>query len=242
MRFLDKIFHRRRDPSDWDQFYQRFEDRFRGSEDLISKRLSQRYRKRMQDVSASFECRSLLDLGCGRGEFLQLGKLLGFETFGVDQSSSAVRRCCERGHKVVVSDMLEFLRKQKSNSFGIVSAFHVVEHCPADYFWKVYSEVYRILVKKGVFIVETPSLYSLWSSARQFFLDPTHIRPVHPEFLSFTAEDCGFSSYKIMEFDKAEGVDIVSLKETISKDIYKSIEPLEKWLYGPMDLALWAQK
>lgn len=177
-----------------------------------------------------------MDLGCGRGEFLSIARDYGFTAKGIDFNKEAVARCVDQGFEVTCGDLLSSMTKSPNDSCQLLTSFHVVEHCSAKYVLEVFREAYRILATDGLFVVETPSLYSLWASARQFYLDPTHERPVHPEFLRFMGEDIGFRDIQLMEFDEAEGPDIATFPGG------DEVEPLKKWLYGPMDLALVMKK
>ncbi len=243
-------------PKGWDDFYQRFEDRFRGSEAAILERLRSRYEKDLGNLKSSLGQGATplhLDLGSGRGELLDLTRSLGFQAIGVDSNRAACERTRKRGHHAIHGDCLRYLCDVPSDSLTLVTSLHMIEHCPSSYFWQVFGEVARSLKKNGVFLVETPSLYSLWASARQFYLDPTHDRPVHPEFMRFMAEDSGFASTRILEFDPVQSDERSDLNRLLyavkdqepssppkAKLAGKELRGLDKWLYGPMDVALWA--
>jgi SAM-dependent methyltransferase len=237
------------DDVSWDEFYKRFEDKFRGDPHLLMERLSSRYRSRLEGVFANQSKGPLeasipviMDLGCGRGEFLNLAKEIGYKTIGVDFGSAMVREAQLRGHEVYRSDILSFLKTSPDAAYDVISMFHVIEHCKASYSFQVFAEAARTLKPGGVFLVETPSIFSLWVTARQFYLDPTHTQPVHPEYMSFMAFDAGFSRSEIIEFDAVEHTDAADLAANSSGPLTKEFRKLEKWLYGPQDISIWAVK
>ncbi|MFK7824356.1 MAG: class I SAM-dependent methyltransferase [Oligoflexales bacterium] len=226
-----------------DKIYKDFELRFRGSSELITQRLKERYEHRLKIhlQERSEEKASLLDLGCGHGELLDVGKQIGFTTIGVDQSSEAIASCKGRGHQTIQGDLLNALQGFKDNSIDFISYLHVIEHCSAEYTIEVFKESNRCLAVGGIFLVETPSLYSLWASSRQFYLDPSHIKPVHPDYIQFVAGSCGFKQGEIREFGKVQHPEACDFNKIISAlgdtDAAVEIRKLDKWLYGPMDLS-----
>lgn len=224
------------------KLYKDFELKFRGSSDLIMARLKERYEPLLKAQLADSKTGklTLLDLGCGHGEFLEIAKTIGFRTIGVDQSSEALESSQGR-HETVVGDLLTALQKREDASVNFMSFLHVIEHCSSDYTTKVFREVERCLVDGGTFLVETPSLYSLWASSRQFYLDPTHIRPIHPEYIQFLARSCGFTQGEVREYGKVEHPEACDFTKIVAvlndAQAAKEIKKLDKWLYGPMDLA-----
>jgi SAM-dependent methyltransferase len=225
---------------DSDRFYSEFEAKFRGSEEEIAKRLSGRYGKLLE--SHAKKTHRAIDLGCGRGEFLDLSRTKGFSTTGIDISERFVDRCRSKGHSTELGDALMQLKKIPSESADLVISMHVVEHCPFEYNLRVFKEAHRVLVAGGKLIVETPSLYSLWSGHRQFYLDPTHDKPVHPELLKFMCENSGFRQVELREFDPVDCPERPQLAKKSGPEIKSEFEKLERWLYGPMDLAVIATK
>lgn len=226
----------------WQAFYQRFEDRFRGSQKDIEERYTQRYSRHIQEIKDQHGAIKALDLGCGRGEFLNILKSFGSTGTGVDNNREAIKRCRQMGHKVVESDILRYIKKIPSSSLNLITSFHVIEHCDPPYFLQIFTEAHRILAKNGALLIETPNLYSLWASARQFYLDPTHIRPVHPEYMKFMAADSGFLEVSTLEFGEVDGPRRAHILRALPEAENADLQNLDRWLYGSMDIALWAKK
>ena len=231
----------------WDNLYNRFENRFRGSFDLIFDRLDLRYNEKLKNLYRTFSnsnliSLSMIDLGCGRGEFLKLAKNVGFKTIGIDSLSSALSEAKNYGDELKQGDILSSLEKVPDQTVVIFSLLHVIEHLQPRYTMHMFREVYRSLVPGGAFLIETPSLYSLWNTARQFYLDPTHIRPLHPEFIRFLAEDIGFKDIEIIEFEAVDEPKRTNLTNIAHGPTVKEFRLLENWLFGSLDIAIWAKK
>ncbi len=226
---------------DWDSFYHRFEECFRGSDQVIAERLALRYSQILKNHYQ--EKAQFLDLGCGKGEFLDLAKSMGYQTIGVDSSKVFARKNQGRGHAIFGMDILKALKKMPSASIKVCTLIHVVEHLDFRYTFEMVREVARVLTKDGLFIIETPSLFSLWVSARQFYLDPTHEKPVHPNYLSFLCQDSGFQKVEPHFFAPIEphlSTNTRSSEE--SEKLEKTLLGWQDWLYGPMDFTLYAFK
>ena len=230
-------------PKEWNKLYKNFELSFRGSEKEIKNKLTKRYSKDLEDFvlnSTASHAPKLLDLGSGHGEFLDVAREAGFKTYGVDLSAHAVDMCLRKSHQVVERDLLEHLRSQDGNSLDFISLIHVAEHCNPMYLHDIFKEVHRCLHSSGHFLVETPSLFSLWASQRQFYLDPTHERPVHPDYLQFLAGQTGFADCSTKWFDKVKHEHVCNfeyLKDKLCEKGKSEIDKLSSWLYGPMDFS-----
>nr|WP_249179794.1 class I SAM-dependent methyltransferase [Burkholderia vietnamiensis] len=136
------------------------------------------------------------DLGCGRGEWLELMIASGFTAVGVDLDPDMLQACRERGLPVFDGDAVEYLATLDSNSHVLVSAFHVVEHVPFEQVRKIASEALRVLKPGGLMIVETPNPENIVVAGCNFYLDPSHKRPIPSELLSFLCGHAGFARIK----------------------------------------------
>lgn len=178
-------------------FYKAFEDRHRGSRDLIKERLRV-YLPFVEPLKKLYpECRAV-DLGCGRGEWLELLGEAGIEACGVDIDADMAAECRKLGLNVEEGDAISFLRSMPDESQAVVSAIHVVEHLPFPEVQTLATEAMRVLKPAGLLILETPNPENLVVAGYHFYVDPTHMRPVPPQLLSFLTEYCGFCRTKIL--------------------------------------------
>ncbi len=173
-----------------DSLYAAIEDRFRGSADVIAQRQS-RYLPHLSEVNAN---RPVLDLGCGRGEWLGLLSEHGLAAVGVDSNEVFVSQCRAHGFTVRHGDLLAELHAADNESLGAISMFQVAEHLPLGYLENVLTEAHRVLHRGGVLIVEIPNVETLRVGAATFWIDPTHHRPIFPEFLVLLVERAGFTA------------------------------------------------
>jgi len=176
--------------------YLELERRYRGTEEEILDRISV-YLPWLKTIPAGAP---VLDLGCGRGESLALLRDQGIPGRGVDSSARMVALCRERGLDATEGDLFGTLAGLEEGSLGGVVSFHVIEHLPAGSLDRLVRLAYRALKPGGILILETPSPLSLIVAARNFWLDPTHVRPVHPESLKLM--------YELASFDPVERLDL----------------------------------
>ena len=173
-------------------FYRALEARYRGSRDLIRKRL-EAYRPFITPLLGIYQPAAAVDLGCGRGEWLELLQHEGFQSQGVDLDEGMLAACVERGLPAIQGDAIAYLRDLGDESQCIVSAFHVVEHIPFEDLETLVIQSLRVLKPGGLLILETPNPENLVVGTSNFYLDPTHLRPVPPLLLSFLPEHHGFA-------------------------------------------------
>ena len=178
-------------------FYRDFEDRFRGSRGLILSRLAV-YQPFLKLLADAFQNPKALDLGCGRGEWLELLGASGFEALGVDLDAGMLAACHERGLNAQLADALVTLKAQPSESLALVSAFHLVEHVPFEMVRSLVVEALRVLRPGGLLVLETPNSENLAVGTSSFYLDPSHQRPLPAMLMAFVAEHSGFCRQKIM--------------------------------------------
>jgi SAM-dependent methyltransferase len=168
----------------------RFAGRFRGSEEYVKQ--SQRwYIERFRG------CRNVLDLGCGRGEFLELAAEAGIPARGVDISDELVALARAKGLAVERADLLDFLGELADHTLDGLFCAHVIEHLPAERLPRLVELAAKKLCRGGVLAIETPNPECLASLARHFFIDPTHTRPVPASLLVFYLEEAGFGQIEV---------------------------------------------
>ena len=188
-----------------DQFYRAFEEKFRGPRGLIQQRLEV-YLPFVQPVCAAYPEALVLDLGCGRGEWLELLQKNSIAAMGVDLDTGMLAACQQINLKVQYQDALESLKQLQDGSASVVSAFHLVEHLPFDRVKDLVAECHRVLKPGGLLIMETPNPENFMVATHNFYLDPTHLRPIPPDLLAFVPEYLGYESVKILRLQETAGV------------------------------------
>lgn len=172
-----------------ESFYFNFEQQFRGSEEVITERLKM-YMEDIQD--AHDRCGGyILDMGCGRGEFLTLCKKMGLPGKGVDLNQVMACRCHERGLDVSYGDGIAYVRSLPDNSLCAFTAFQVIEHLSYELIWELLSAVLLKLKPGGIILLETVNPDS-FVPFKNFFVDPTHVKPLPSILLKFSMEAVGF--------------------------------------------------
>jgi len=179
-----------------DAMYVSFEERFRGSRDDIKQR-AKVYLQLVDQAHVGTSDAPVLDIGCGRGEWLELLKENGYVAKGIDLNRVMIADCAERGFDARESDAIEYLKNQAPNSFGAITGFHFIEHLPHKTLIKLFDESRRVLKSGGVLIFETPNPENLMVGACNFYVDPTHIRPLPPITIQFIAEARGFERVSV---------------------------------------------
>jgi O-antigen chain-terminating methyltransferase len=186
-----------------DTAYLEFEDQFRGTRAEIKER--QRYYLPFV-LEAVGTHGSVLDIGCGRGEWLELLKEHDIKARGIDMNRAMVRRSVEAGLSVTEGMAVDHLMTLPDSSLEVITAFHVIEHLGVKELADFMQEVRRVLRPNCIAIFETPNPENLITGACNFYLDPTHRNPLPPATTKFLMENAGFTSVEIhplhaQEFD-----------------------------------------
>lgn len=187
-----------------DPLYLAFEEKFRGSREEIRQRL-QEYVPRIRQAGAGEEGREVLDVGCGRGEWLEIMKDEGLLAKGLDLNHVLVQACREKGFEVEENDALSFLRALPDNCLGAITSFHLIEHIGFEDRIALFDESVRVLKSGGIALFETPNPRNLLIGACNFWADPTHLRPLYPETHQFLMEYRGFSNVELLFLHPHEG-------------------------------------
>ena len=166
-----------------------FEDVFRGPESLIR----ERQRAYLPLLTG---CRNVVDLGCGRGEFLAILAEAGIQAVGVDRNERLVERCRARSLPAVHADALEYLRAQAAGSLDAVVSAQFIEHIPPEQLAELLSVACSRLRTGGLFIAETPNPES-FEALKTFHVDLTHHKPIYPQVLLYMCVEAGFLSARI---------------------------------------------
>ncbi|MBP8936859.1 MAG: class I SAM-dependent methyltransferase [Agrobacterium sp.] len=183
-------------------FYREFEAKFRGSRDEITGRLTFYLPFLRLFLLAGHERPRLVDLGCGRGEWLELAGSIGFEAEGVDLDDGMLCDCRERGLNARREDAIARLRALPDSSQAVVSGFHIAEHLPFDVLQTLIIEANRVLIPGGLLILETPNAENIHVGTLTFHMDPTHNKPLPPGLLSFLPRIYGFDRSKVFRLQE----------------------------------------
>jgi len=227
--------------------YVELELHYRGAEDEIRDRIAAYlpYLKSLPDGAP------VLDLGCGRGEALALLRDLGLAGRGVDSSARMVELCRERGVAAEVGDLFATLAGVPEGSLGGVVSFHVIEHLPLGALDRLVRLAWRALRAGGVLILETPNPLSVVMAARNFWRDPTHLRPVHPDSLRLMYDLAGFDEVQQLDlrpFPSAERlpeIDLAGLaaeQRPLADAVNRLRDRLDELLFGYQDFGLVGRK
>jgi SAM-dependent methyltransferase len=183
-------------------FYRAFEDRHRGLRDDIKNRLNV-YLPFVRPLLQVYPEATAIDLGCGRGEWLEVLTSAGLKPVGVDLDRGMLQASDNSALNVVEGDAITFLTTLPDESHVVVSAFHLVEHIAFDQLRTLVSQAHRILKPGGLLIMETPNPENIVVATHKFYLDPTHQRPIPPALLSFLPEYYGFARVKVLRLQEA---------------------------------------
>lgn len=184
-----------------EQFYFAFEHKFRVGGSQAEHQL--RVYSPFIDALKHFRAIPVsLDLGCGRGEWLSVLREAGFEVRGVDTDPVMLNACRDKGLSVEEDDAGAFLSRQPDDSLDLISAFHLIEHLPFEQQQLLVRESHRALRPGGLLVLETPNPENLIVGTANFYLDPTHIKPVPSQLLEFLPEYYGFKRVRILRLNQ----------------------------------------
>lgn len=225
--------------------YLELERRYRGTESEIRERIAA-YLPYLKDLPGP-----VLDLGCGRGEALALLRDHGIAGRGIDASARMVQLCRERGLEAAEGDLFAALAALPEGDLGGVVSFHVIEHLPAAALDRLVRLAWRALRPGGVLILETPNPLSVVVAARNFWLDPTHVRPVHPESLRLLYELAGFAPVERLDLrpfpenGRLPEIDLSRLpaeQRPLADQVNRLRDRLDETLFGFQDFGMVGRK
>jgi len=179
--------------------YLGFAERFRGTEERV-RGCQQTFAERFQG------CRNVIDLGCGRGEFLGLMKEAGIPCRGIDSSGEFVAICRSRQLAAERADIFEYLAAEPDASLDGIFCAQVIEHLPPNRLPVLVRLAAAKLQAGGLLVVETPNPECLAIFCTYFYVDPTHTRPVPAQLLAFYLEEAGFGGIEIERLSPAEEI------------------------------------
>lgn len=180
-----------------DHFYKAFEDQFRGSRELIKERL-RAYQPFLENLKSIAPDVQALDLGCGRGEWLELLAELKISAKGIDLDEGMLADCKKLGLAVEQGNALTLLSQQAEQSLSLISGFHLVEHLGNADLQTLIKEAHRVLKPGGLLILETPNTENITVATINFYFDPSHLRPIPAKLLQFLTLHAGFARSKVI--------------------------------------------
>jgi 2-polyprenyl-3-methyl-5-hydroxy-6-metoxy-1,4-benzoquinol methylase len=213
-----------------DALYVSFEDQFRGSREDIKERLRV-YLPTLKQAQLGTDEMPVLDVGCGRGEWLELLKEQNLRAQGVDVNRILVEECQRQGLEVIERDVIVYLRTLPDASLGAVTGFHIIEHLPFEVLVKLMDETVRVLKPGGVAIFETPNPENVLVGSYTFYLDPTHRNPLPSAAVKFMAEARGLCRVEVMPLHSLEAYRMEEAGLEITKRF-------NEYFYGPQDYAV----
>lgn len=213
--------------------YSDFEHRFRGDESDIKEKLKV-YLPHFAHTD------HILDLGCGRGEFLELLQRDGKKAEGIDVSESMLTLAIQKGLSCICQDILSALEKKSDESAGGIFSSQVIEHFEPGYLREVISESFRVLKTGCPIILETINPLSLFALSRIFFLDVTHHMPLHPEYMRYLLENSGFSEVEILYSGELsdEKLETLPPDHELARIFNTNTDKLNELLFSPPSYAI----
>jgi O-antigen chain-terminating methyltransferase len=180
----------------FDNFYIEFEDTFRGNREKIKNRV-EKYLPYIKNLPFEHKSINILDIGCGRGEWLEVLTKNNYTCEGIDINRIMVEQSKKLGLNVKNIDVIEYLTSLKSQSISVITGFHIIEHLPFEILIRMYDEILRILKPNGMVIFETPNPENVFVGTSNFYTDPTHINPIPPITSKFILEQRGYINVEI---------------------------------------------
>jgi len=197
----------------------KFADRFRGSEEDILSR-QKMYASRFQGHAP------VLDLGCGRGEMIQILQDAGIKARGIDSHADSIALCTAKGLEAERADLFTYLSELPDASLGGVICCQVIEHLPQSRLPEMIQLVHSKLRAGGLVALETPNPECLAIFATHFYIDPTHRHPIPPALTTFYLEEAGFGRVEIERLSPAiESMpSLAELPEAFRKEFFGSLD------------------
>jgi SAM-dependent methyltransferase len=212
--------------------YERFEDRFRPEVSV---------RERQEEyVELLRGADRVVDLGCGRGDLIEMLRDSGVSAYGVEIDPDFIALLKEKGIEIVAEDAVAHLEGLEDRSLGGIVGSHLVEHLPAAAVTRLVAAAVEKLSDGGVLILETPNPESLIAGSVNFHRDLTHVRPIHPDTLAFLAESAGFARVEIRRLSPVPDDD--QLPTSDDPSVREIVERLNALIYGYQDYAVVARK
>ena len=209
-----------------DFVYRRLEDALRGEPDIA------------EYLRLAREHQPVLDVGCGRGEFLIACKTGGIDARGFDINERSVADLKPKGIDVTLAGIPECFEGIAHDSTGSILAMHVVEHLPVDLLFSLFGNAARVLVRGGLLMIETPNAESLMMAGSDFWRDPTHLAPRHPAALTVLAREYGFAIDEMRAVHPLPEGNQLQTDEEDSPSVRRAIAVINERIFGPQDMRI----
>lgn len=219
--------------------YARFENYFRGSQEDT---------QNAQKVYVPYfrGKKKVLDLGCGRGEFLELLKASNTNAVGIEMYEPFVKMCQEKRLEVYKKDAVEYVHELDDESVDGIFAAQLIEHLDTGKLVQLCQDAYYKLTKEGVLILETPNPTCLSVFTNSFYMDPSHTKPVHPKTLEYILKDAGFENLELIFTEGSKvgyRLPLLDISEATNlSEFNDGINCLSDLIYGSQDYAVIARK
>lgn len=185
----------------------------------------------------------IADLGCGRGELLELLKENGLAAIGIDNNEAAVIRGRKAGLDMECKDLFAYLREAKEGSLAAVTAMHVIEHLTPSQQGEFLSLALKALKPGGLIAMETPNIMNLHVASCDFFSDITHVRPVHPVALRNRMKQMGYKDIDIKFLHPfPESEQLICDAPGLGEEAKKNFEKINDLIWGCRDCVILATK
>src|SRR5215213_3743571 len=213
-----------------DSLYFSLEDVLRGTPEQIKEQV----RVYLPFLQKAHLDSGILDIGCGRGEWLEVLREAGFKARGIDSNRILVQRCKDLSLDVLEAEAVSYLGSLPDGSLSAMTAFHFAEHLPLETLIRFLDEAGRTLKPGGLLILETPNPENLLVGSCNFYLDPTHKNPLPIPKLKLLVEARGFRCEKVLKLHTINASKI-EVKDQLTSHF-------NHFLYGPMNYAVVARK
>ena len=215
--------------------YADFTEHFRGSTAEVSAKLE----GYLPDVHRIVGPGGVVDLGCGRGEWLALLRVAGVVARGVDANAAFVAAGRARGLDMELGDALRYLQALPADSLDMVTAFHVLEHLTTEDLLALLEAAHRVLRPGGCLLLETPNPRNLVMAACDFYNDPTHRSPLPPALTEYLVSTHGFGDVEVRPLHPAATPPELPAGQHAGAPVQDLVE---RALFGPQDYAVLGYK
>lgn len=232
-----------------EETYLAFEEQHRGNQEDIRRRQQYYLDTYVNNWLDNDMPGDILDLGCGRGEWLDILRENGYRALGIDLNRESLNECQKKDLKVICMDAISYIKSLPDDSVKMVTSFQLIEHLQMPQLLGLFQELGRVVKKGGLIIMETPNPCNLQVGAAAFYLDPTHVRQLHPEFVRFLAGRNGFGRIEVAYPDQGNVEEwLNSLAQEETTDIQQSVcfqavlNELRRTIWSSPDYAIVAKK